>query len=149
MRHYYLGIDILKQYQLRKLVVFIVAIGFFGAGFLPIISGSNLSYKQNYTLLIGLEDAQKVAETKISLSKSSDYFISEAIEIKSVDDSPLMYVFSLNPQGYIVVPANKKLPAIIAYSFENEFGVISEENFLLQLLKADVSNRIDHIDLIP
>ena len=148
MRHYFLGIDILKNYQLKRTVVLLVAIGFFGAGFLPIISGSNLSHKQNNTLLIGFEDAQKVAETKISLSKSSDYFISEAIEIKSVDDFPLMYVFSLNPRGYIVVPANKKLPPIIAYSFENEFGAISEENVLLQLLKADVSSRIDHIDLI-
>jgi len=129
-------------------VVLLVAIGFFGAGFLPVISSSNLSYKQNNTISVGFEDAQKVAETKISLSKSSDYFISEAIEIKNIDDSPIMYVFSLNPQGYIVVPANKKLPAIIAYSFENEFGVISEENILLQLLKADVSSRIDHIDLI-
>lgn len=129
-------------------MVLLVAIGFLGAGFLPIISSSNLSHKQNDTLLIRFEDAQKVAETKISLSKSLDYFISEAIQIKSADDSPIMYVFFLNPQGYIVVPANKGLPPIIAYSFENEFGAISEENVLLQLLKADVSSRIDHIDLI-
>jgi hypothetical protein len=129
-------------------VVLLVTIGFLGAGFLPIISASNILYKQSNTFFIGLEDAQKVAETKISLTKLSDYFISEIIEINSVCGSPIIYVFYLNPQGYIVVPANKKLPPIIAYSFENEFGAISEDNILLKLLKADISSRIDNIDLI-
>lgn len=148
MQYYFLEVYILKHHHLKKIVVLLVTIGFLGAGFLPIISGSNLLYKQSSTFFIGLEDAQKVAETKISLTKSSDYFISEAIEIKDIDDSPIMYIFYLNPQGYIVVPANKKLPPIIAYSFENEFGAISEENILLNLLKADISSRIDNIDLI-
>ncbi len=143
-----MGIYILKLHQLKKIVVLLVTIGFLGTGFLPIISSSNLSYKQNDILSIGFEVAQKVAETKIYLSKSLDYHISEAIKIKSTDDSPIMYIFFLNPTGYIVVPANKNLPPIIAYSFENEFGDISEENILLQLLKADISSRIDHIDLI-
>ncbi|MCJ7570888.1 MAG: C10 family peptidase [Candidatus Thermoplasmatota archaeon] len=138
----------MKHYQLKKIVILLVTIGFLGAGFLPSISSSNISYKQNSILSIGFEVAQKVAETKIYLSKSSDYFISESIQIKRVDDSPIMYIFFLNPTGYIVIPANKYLPPIIAYSFENEFGDISEENILLQMLKADISSRIDHIDLI-
>ena len=137
-----------KDYQPNKIVVLLIALSFFGAGFLPVISGCNLSYNKNNILLIGLEGAQIVAETKISLSKSSDHVISEVSEIKNLDDHPLMYVFSLNPVGYIVVPANKKLPPIIAYSFDNDFGAISEENVLLQLLRADVSCRIDHINLI-
>jgi len=74
--------------------------------------------------------------------------LSEDIEIKSLDDYPIMYLFILDPKGYIVVPANKKLPPIIAYSFENEFGELSEENVLLRLLKADVSSRIEYADII-
>ena len=148
MEHCFLGIYILKHYQLKKIVILLVTIGFLGAGFLPIINSSNISYKQNDILSIGFEVAQKVAETKIYLSKSLDYHFSKAIKIKSADDSPMMYIFFLNPTGYIVVPANKNLPPIIAYSFENEFGDISEENILLQLLKADISSRIHHIDLI-
>ena len=143
-----MGIYILKHHQLKKIVILIVTIGFLGAGFLPIINSSNLSYKQNDILSIGFEVAQKVAETKIYLSKSLDYHISGAIKIKSTDDSPIMYIFFLNPTGYIVVPANNNLPPIIAYSFENEFGDISEENILLQLLKVDISSRIHYIDLI-
>jgi len=143
-----LGIYILKHRQLKRILVLLVIIGFFGAGFLQIISSSNISYKQNDNLWIGFEVAQKVAEIKIYLSKSSHHFISESIQIKSADNSPIMYIFFLNPTGYIVVPANKNLPPIIAYSFENEFGDISEENILLQLLKADISCRINHIDLI-
>jgi hypothetical protein len=137
-----------KDYQLNKIVVLLIALSFFGAGFLPVISGCNPSYNKNNILLVELEGAQIVAETKISLSKSSDHVISEVNEIKNLDAHPLMYVFSLNPVGYIVVPANKKLPPIIAYSFDNDFGAISEENVLLQLLRADVSCRIDHINLI-
>jgi hypothetical protein len=148
MEHCFLGVYILKHHQQKKIMIILVTIGFFGAGFLPIISSSNLSYKQNTNLPIGFEVAQKVAETKIYLSKSSDYLISETIQIKSTDDSPIMYIFFLNPTGYIVIPANKNLPPIIAFSFENEFGAISKENILLQLLKTDISSRIDHIDLI-
>ena len=133
---------------MKRIMVLFVTIGFFGVVFLPTISSSNLLYEQSNTLLIRYEEAQKVTETKISLSKYSDYFISETIEIKNIDDSPLMYVFSLNPQGYIVVPANKKLPPVITYSFENEFGAISEKNVLLQILKADILSRIEHVDLI-
>jgi len=141
-----MGIYILKDYQIKRIVVLLIAIGFFGIGFLPVISTSNISYYQKNTL-IELEYAKKVAETKIILSGLSDYFILEKIEIKKIDD-PLMYVFLLYPQGYIIVTANSKLPPIIAYSFENEFGEISRENILLQLLKADISSRIDNIGLI-
>jgi len=144
--HYFMGIYILRNYQIKRIVVLLIAIGFFGIGFLPVISASDISYDQKNTL-IGFEYAEKVAETKIYLSGLSDYFILEEVEIKNIDD-PLMYVFLLDPQGYIVVPANSKLPPVIAYSFENEFGDISGENVLLQLLKADVSSRIDNIGLV-
>ena len=143
-----MGVDILKRYHLKKIVALLITLGFIIAGFLLVVSGSNLTYPKKNNMFIGIQDARKVAETKISSIGLSDYFISEDIEIKSLDDYPIMYLFILDPKGYIVVPANKKLPPIIAYSFENEFGELSEENVLLQLLKADVSSRIEYADII-
>ena len=138
----------MKIFKLKKIIVIFTIICFFGASFLPNISGSSISYQYNKITIVGFEQAKMVAERKISMSKSSEYTISEAIPIKNVDDSTLMYVFSLNPEGYIIVSVNRKLPPIIAYSFDNNFGDISGENILLQLLKADVSNRIKNIDLV-
>ena len=54
----------------------------------------------------------------------------------------------LKPTGYIVVPSSRSLPPVIAYSFENDFGEVSDDNVLLELLKADISSRIDNSHLI-
>jgi len=149
MQHiFFKGVEILRYLQLKKTVVLFVVIGLIGTGFIQISSSSYFSYEQSNNSFIGLEDAQKVAEAKFSMNKVSEYVISESYEIKNDGNFPLMYLFLINPEGYIVVPANKILPPIIAFSFENEFGSISEDNVLLQLLKADISSRIDHIDLI-
>lgn len=144
-----MGIYIIKYQQLIKIICIFITIGLFGAGFLPGITSINLSEKQNNLITINFDVAQKIAEKKIYLSNSLNYRISEAYQIKDNDNSPLLFIFTLQPIGYIVIPPDKKLPPIIAYSFENEFGDITEKNILLQLLKADISNRINHIDLIP
>ncbi len=144
-----MGIYIIKNKQLIKIICIFVTIGLFGAGFLPIISSINISEKQKAPLPIDFDIAQKIAEKKIYLSNSPNYKISELYQIKNYDNSQLLYIFTLNPIGYIVISPYKKLPPIIAYSFKNEFGDITEKNIFLQLLKADISNRINHIDLIP
>ena len=137
----------MRYQQLKKTLVLLVVIGFIGAGFIQ-IGSSSFSYEQSNTLFVEFEDAQKVAETKISKIKSSNYVISESIEIKNGENTPILYLFLLKPNGYIVVPASRVLPPIIAYSFENNFGTVSDDNILLQLLKADISCRIDNIDMV-
>ena len=138
----------MKCYKIKRIVVLLIVLGFFTAGFLPIVSSSYLSQDKSNIEFIGLEDAQLVAEYKISLSKYSDYVIFESFEIKSEVEVALMYVFLLEPTGYIVVPASKKLPPVIAYSYDCDFGGIAEDNVLLQMLKADISRRIENIDSI-
>ena len=137
----------MKYNQLKKTLVLLV-VGFIGAGIIQIVSSSYFLSEPGNTFFIGLEDAQKVAEAKIFMHKASEYVISESIEIRNDDNFPLFYLFLLNPDGYIVVPANKILPPVIAYSFDNNFGTVSDDNVLLQLLKADISCRIDNINLI-
>jgi len=138
----------LRYYKLKKTLVLLIIIGFIGAGVIQIGGSSNFSYEPSKNFFVGIDDAQEVAESKISTVKSSEYVVIDSIEIKNNNDFPLFYLFLLKPDGYIVVPASKILPPIIAYSFNNNFGTVSEDNILLQLLKADISNRIDHIDII-
>ena len=135
----------MKDYQLRRLIIIFTTICLFSASLFPIISGTNITYQQNNRLIINIDEAQKVAETKILMSKISDYYIKDSIEILSTESFPLMYIFYLYPKGYIVVPANKNLPPVIAYSYENEFGKNNQDNILLQFLKADISNRLENI----
>lgn len=138
----------MKDYQLKRLIIVLITIGFLSVSIVPNINGTIITQKQNNRLIISRYEAQKVAETKISLSKFTNYYISDSVEILNDENLPIIYIFYLNPQGYIVIPANRNLPPVIAYSFENEFGEINQNNILLQLLKADISNRIDNIGQI-
>jgi hypothetical protein len=139
---------ILRYYKLKKTWVLLIIVGLIGTGFIQICSSSYFSYEQSNNFFVGFKDAQKVAEAKISMVKSLEYVISESIEINNDDNSPLLYLFLLKPIGYIVVPASRILPPVIAYSFENDFGIDTEDNVLLQLLKADISSRDDNSHLI-
>ncbi len=141
-------LKILVYYKLKKTLVLLIIVGFIGAGFIQIVSSSYFSNELSNNYFVGFEDAKKVAETKISTVRSSEYIISETIEIKDGCNSQLLYLFLLKPTGYIVVPSSRSLPPVIAYSFENDFGEVSEDNVLLQLLKADISSRIDNSHLI-
>jgi hypothetical protein len=141
-------LKILRYYKLKKTLVLLIIIGFIGAGFIQTCSSSYFSYEPSNNFFVGFKEAEKVAESKISTVKSSEYNILDAIEIKDDANSPLLYLFLLKPNGYIVVPASRILPPIIAYSFENNFGDVSNNNVLLKLLKADISSRIDNSHLI-
>jgi hypothetical protein len=62
---------------------------------------------------------------------------------------PLAYVFALEPTGYVVVAADDELPPVIAYSLESDYpGDAGTENPLLQLLTADLHNRLAALPMI-
>jgi hypothetical protein len=94
--------------------------------------------------------AEKVAENKlIKMGKLGQYSIrAQAIPFDDIDHGPLFFVFELSPKGYLVVTADFKLPPVIAYSFTNDFGIDHKDNCLLELLKADVKNRLNNSNLI-
>ena len=143
-----MGIDILKNNKSKRLIVLFLVLGLFGSSLIPVINGQTISHKQYNNRLISFEDAQKVAEVKISTEDTSDFFIIDSFEIINDNEFAFMYIFKLYPQGYIVVPSHVYLPPVIAFSFRNDFGIISDENVLLQLLKVDISSRIEYIDQV-
>lgn len=56
-------------------------------------------------------------------------------------DSPLAFVFELQPQGYVVVCADDELPPILAYSLTSEFENASDF-WLSELITADLGFRV-------
>ena len=130
------------------LIVLFVIFGLLATSIIPVINGMNIVNKQYDYNFINFKDALKVAEVKISTDGISDFVIIGSVGITDENNFVLMYVFNLKPIGYIVVSSYSYLPPIIAFSFKNDFGIISDENVLLALLKADISNRIEYIDYV-
>ena len=98
---------------------------------------------------IDMETAEKVANAKIKqIFSDRVYFVANKINIENVSGN-LFFIFFLKPQGFVVVSAETNLPPVIAYSFENDFGEISRENMLLNLLKTDLELRLQNISEIP
>jgi len=89
---------------------------------------------------------EEVANSHIRLFGGSQ---SVKKEIKTIlqNDSLLAYVVELEPKGFVVLTPTKKLPPILAYSFENDFVFEdSPDNTLLFMIKDDMSHQLDLIE---
>lgn len=62
----------------------------------------------------------------------------------------LAYVYTLEPEGFVIVTADTRLSPIIAYSEYGSFAMV-QENPLLDVLKGDISRRLEalELDLVP
>ena len=127
----------MKNHNLRTVLVLFM-IGLLGASLFQSTTGTLLPYNTQSDTFITINDARTVATSKLTTDHTSGYTIKEAFSL------PLMYVFFLAPQGYIVVPDDTCLPPIIAYSYTNDFGEINNDNLLLNLLQADLSSRVTY-----
>lgn len=101
--------------------------------------------QENPFSVISLNDAVITAENHIARFANSDFNLKAHYLITATDQStPLMWVFEVSPQGYIIVPASHLLSRVIAYSFQNNFGVPDAGNPLFRMLRADVENRMQY-----
>ena len=132
----------MKNHHFR-LWLAIFMIGLVGASLLQSTTGTFLPDDTQSDTFIDINEARTVATTKLRTDQPTDITIKEEVSL------PLMYVFFLAPQGYIVVPDSTFLPPVIAYSFTNDFGEINEDNILLSLLQADLSSRVTYHTYIP
>ncbi len=78
----------------------------------------------------------------IAINKKTDVRIDDNPEMIVSGQNILAYVYSLKPEGYIVVSANINLPPVIAYSFENNFGNLLRGNPLFEMLVTDLTGRL-------
>jgi len=82
---------------------------------------------------IDVQTARKVAEGFI---KSTNHSVNTAVSQVSGDltisrnGKPALYVFNIDPQGFVIIPAHDAAPPVLGYSFENTYSVTGQpENF--------------------
>jgi hypothetical protein len=73
----------------------------------------------------------------------NEFSISTCDEIYSGNEI-LFYLIQLKPEGFMIVPASKEFPPVLAYSFNSNLGNAGEENPLLSLIKTDLSSRFNY-----
>ena len=115
------------------------------ASFQPIIAGISIENNQQF-LYIDNNSALTVACAKLKDLKKTTYIIESLNKILDNTGDILCYAFDLHPQGYIVVPAYKILPPVLAYSFTSSFSKAG--TLLYDLIKADINLRLNHISEI-
>ncbi len=134
--------------RVQKMSVIVVIGLFFGAGIVPTMNGNEIRITAHDNDTIGIDIATKVASAKLHELDKIDFSITESTEITNDKGESLFYVFNLNPQGYLVVSASYDLPPVIAYSFTSNFQDGTEANPLYDLLYADITLRLENIDII-
>lgn len=93
------------------------------------------------------EHATRAAEAKLQqIDRGQELSIAGSLEI--AEDITLAWAFILEPQGYIVVTADRRLPIILAYSTSSSFGENCGNNILFDMVKYDLISRLENIDLI-
>ncbi|MFH1100586.1 MAG: C10 family peptidase [Methanobacteriota archaeon] len=137
----------MKQKVTQKSIAILFFIIFLGASIIPAISGTIALHKN--TILVTITEAQTVAQGKLQQLQKTDYGITEYTRIQN-KNALLCYLFTLTPQGYIIVSARHDLTPVIAYSFTNDFGSLnSQTNPLLSMLSTDIQYQIDHRSSLP
>lgn len=84
--------------------------------------------------------ARSLADAILKANHTS--YLIAACELIEDNDTPLAYVFSLLPQGYMAISAQLCLPPLIAYSLDSPYLSENTDNPLNQLLKQDLQARL-------
>ena len=79
----------------------------------------------------------------------------KSIETLYQDNSAVLYVYNLNPVGFIIIPTTDKVAPYLAYSFDNDFKVSnmpngftytinSYKNYILQAIASNSTNTLEN-----
>lgn len=82
----------------------------------------------------------------ISENQVNNFNIQSSFPLRNSENAVQVYVYSLEPQGFIIVSGRYELPPVIAYSFTDN---MDKENRLINLVRKDIGNRIDNLPLSP
>lgn len=136
----------------KKSLITVIIVFLIGISTINTIADQDMSFIHADLQTIDIQSATKVATIKLyELEKFNEFVIKHVVEV-SEDESErvLFYIINLQPQGYIVVSADTRLPPIIAYSFTSNFqSTAYKYNPLLQMLKEDVRSRLRGISYLP
>lgn len=101
-------------------------------------------YSSSFAQSVSKDEATAIANSHLNISEKQNSFSVKSCEEIVRGNISFCYVVLIEPAGFLVVSADKNLPPVFAYSFDNDFGNISNDNPLLILLKADISSRLKY-----
>jgi hypothetical protein len=99
-----------------------------------------------------IDQAESVARSRISIDGyASSRSISRNFTLSCEDEeTPLAFVFQLDPRGYIITSCEDRITPIIAYSYSNECCTEDgTQGPLLDLVRIDLAYRMDHLEEVP
>jgi hypothetical protein len=132
---------------MKKILISLLIIILLIVSINPIISGKLMGYDKDID--VDLFEAEKIAQGKInSFGKDKLYEIYDKQTIFLNDEKQVLcYIFNLKPTGFIIVSSSYYLNPVIAYSFTSSYAD-SISNPLLDILKVDISSRLDNINIL-
>ncbi len=101
-----------------------------------------------------VDQASAVRVTEAHLARhglAETFTVGEVGSVTNDDDKVTLYHrFDLQPRGFVVVAADRELPPVIAYSFDNDFGSdLERANPLAAMLRADLKRRLQNVPVLP
>ena len=141
------NIQLTKQHSYLNVSIFFVMLILIGASVGTAVSGFGGDNKR-ISFLVEESTAEVVAQAKLRQLENANFIIQDVEEITDDLNMKLGYLFTLHPQGYIVVAADYHLPPVIAYSFTS-YPSEEAHSLFLELLAADLSLRLEAYDALP
>ena len=89
-----------------------------------------------YSLEVSIDQASNVAQNFYE-SRNLDNITIESIHTIGNEDRNLIYIFILDPKGFIIVSGNNAAMPILGYSFDNEYQDINSPiqfNYLINII---------------
>ena len=97
---------------------------------------------------VSIYDAEAVARNLYSAdagTNTPNELMIVSVEVLKEDMNELIYLFHLNPDGFIMISADDRSTPILAYSFENSFilnGMPQNVSWLIKQYKINIQNII-------
>ncbi|MCF7913388.1 MAG: C10 family peptidase [Candidatus Cloacimonetes bacterium] len=91
--------------------------------------------------------ARGIASFQLELKGKSDYTISTQNLIPDLSGNPVAYVYSLDPQGFVIVGVDTDLPPVVGYSFTNDFDTEDSSSLGYLYVQDDMSKRLSAREL--
>ena len=82
-----------------------------------------------FSAQVDIEKASAISKNFFE-SRTGQVYSVNSTQVISEAENPLLYVFILNPTGFIIVSANDAAMPVLGYSFENDFR---EDDLPIQL----------------
>jgi hypothetical protein len=137
-----------KSNIIRKMIVVLIISILCGVGAIPTVGTTVNQNQNNQSHVIDINDATEVALKTLRRYQKTDFSIEGSTELCALNGVQLCYIFSLHPQGYVVVSASSDLPPVIAYSFTSIYKQ-GEPNVLSDLLITDLAARLENVPTLP